>query len=141
MLGEAALTEKEAERYFEDYLQAIRAIAARKKQQKQKELLSSGDHISSGDSVSVKLSALHPRYSFAQQACVMTKLAERLFKLCQTAFEANIALTIDAKESERLEISLKLAEQMLKHPQLQGWHGLGLAVQAYQKRAVSVICD
>lgn len=139
MLGEAALTEKEAERYFEDYLKAIRAIAARKKQQKQKELLSSGDHISSGDSVSVKLSALHPRYSFAQQARVMTELAERLFKLCQTAFEANIALTIDAEESERLEISLKLTEQMLKHPQLQGWHGLGLAVQAYQKRAVSVI--
>jgi RHH-type proline utilization regulon transcriptional repressor/proline dehydrogenase/delta 1-pyrroline-5-carboxylate dehydrogenase len=129
MLGEAAFTEKDAALYYEEYFRAIQTMA--KRSESRGEL--------SGNSISVKLSALHPRYSFAQQERVMIELSEKLLKLCQAAFEANIALTVDAEESERLEISLKLIEQMALHPMLQGWHGLGLAVQAYQKRAVDVI--
>jgi RHH-type proline utilization regulon transcriptional repressor/proline dehydrogenase/delta 1-pyrroline-5-carboxylate dehydrogenase len=129
MLGEAAFTEKDAALYYEEYFRAIQTMAKS----------SEGRGELSGNSISVKLSALHPRYSFAQQERVMTELSEKLLKLCQAAFEANIALTVDAEESERLEISLKLIEQMAQHPMLQGWHGLGLAVQAYQKRAVDVI--
>jgi RHH-type proline utilization regulon transcriptional repressor/proline dehydrogenase/delta 1-pyrroline-5-carboxylate dehydrogenase len=129
MLGEAAFTQSDADRYFEDYLHAIHAIAQHSS--KKEEL--------SGNGISIKLSALHPRYSFAQQDRVMKELADRLLSLCQAAFERNIPLTIDAEESERLELSLKLIEKVAFHPSLKDWQGLGLAVQAYQKRAGKVI--
>jgi len=129
MLGEAAVTDADAERYFKEYLTAIHAIAE-----------SDGGYGKFyGDSISVKLSALHPRYSFSHEDRVIAELGDRLFLLCKAAAEANIPLTLDAEETERLEISLKLLSLMAHHPELKGWDGLGLAVQAYQKRASDVV--
>ncbi|MGI4851125.1 MAG: bifunctional proline dehydrogenase/L-glutamate gamma-semialdehyde dehydrogenase PutA [Janthinobacterium lividum] len=134
MLGEAAITQEEADRYFQDYLNAIQQLAkASSSQSKDSKFLSKKD------SISVKLSALHPRYTYVQEDRVMTELSGKILQLCQAAARANISLTIDAEESERLEMSLKLIEHIVYHPDLKGWYGLGVAVQAYQKRATQVI--
>lgn len=130
MLGESALTTVDATRYFEAYLDAIHSIGA--------------THAGTGDifaapSVSVKLSALHPRYSFTQHRRVMTELAPRLVDLAVAAKDAGIALTVDAEEAERLEISLEIFRAVYNDTKLTGYHGLGLAVQAYQRRATDVL--
>lgn len=129
MLGEAALTLKDAERYFAKYHDAIQTLARHQE----------GADLLKGPSISIKLSALHPRYEFAQHNRVLTELYDRLHALCAAAKHANIALTIDAEEASRLELSLELVEKLANDPQLAGWNGLGLALQAYQKRAVAVI--
>ncbi len=90
--------------------------------------------------VSIKLSALHPRYEVAQARRVFGELAPRLEVLAEQAAGAGIPITIDAEESERLELSLELFERLARAPALAGWDGLGLAVQAYQRRATHV-CD
>ncbi|WP_010302283.1 bifunctional proline dehydrogenase/L-glutamate gamma-semialdehyde dehydrogenase PutA [Candidatus Odyssella thessalonicensis] len=129
MLGEGAKTTQDAERYFHAYAEAIKAIANHK----------NNEDIYGQPSISVKLSALHPRYELAHRDRIFKELYPHILELCQNAKASGIALTIDAEESERLEISLELVEQLAKEPALQDWDGLGLAVQAYQKRARQVI--
>ncbi len=129
MLGEAALTAADAERYFENYARAIAALASRKRE----------EALMAGPGVSIKLSALHPRYHFAQRARVLEELPPRLLDLARRARDAGIHLTIDAEEAERLDLGLDLFERLYRDPALEGWSGLGIAVQAYQKRALVLI--
>jgi RHH-type proline utilization regulon transcriptional repressor/proline dehydrogenase/delta 1-pyrroline-5-carboxylate dehydrogenase len=129
MLGEAAYTEHDAKRYFLAYQQAIQAIG---KQAKQVNCLAN-------PGISVKLSALHPRYQYAQRARVIQELIPQVLKLAQLAKAANIHFTIDAEEADRLELSLDVIEAVFTDSSLSGWEGFGLAVQAYQKRAVPLI--
>jgi RHH-type proline utilization regulon transcriptional repressor/proline dehydrogenase/delta 1-pyrroline-5-carboxylate dehydrogenase len=129
MLGEAAVTMAQAERYFVDYTQAIRAIGG----------ASAGRGILGGPGISVKLSALHPRYSRSQIERVQAELYPRLKALAVLAREVDIGLNIDAEEADRLELSLDLLERLCHEPELAGWHGIGFVVQAYQKRCPFVI--
>ncbi|HEY0111728.1 MAG TPA: bifunctional proline dehydrogenase/L-glutamate gamma-semialdehyde dehydrogenase PutA [Allosphingosinicella sp.] len=119
MLGEAARTFPDAERYFAAYEDAIRAV---------------GSVAERGHSISVKLSALHPRYEVAQYDRCVPSLVEKVEALASLAKAADIAFTIDAEESERLEMSLDIIEAVAGLPSLKGWDGLGMAVQAYGKR-------
>jgi RHH-type proline utilization regulon transcriptional repressor/proline dehydrogenase/delta 1-pyrroline-5-carboxylate dehydrogenase len=130
MLGEAALTAADAGRFHAAYLEAIAVIGR------------SVDPAATAaglPSISVKLSALFARYELAQRERVHAVLAPRLLELAHAARDAGIALTVDAEESERLELSLELIERVCREPALRGWDGLGLAVQAYQKRAPEVL--
>lgn len=129
MLGESARTRADADRYFKAYETAIRAIGAAVK----------GRPMIDAPNISVKLSALHPRYEVAQADQVMRDLVPALLKLCQTAKDVGIGLMVDAEESERLEISLDILAAVSGDPSLKGWDGLGLAVQAYQKRALPTL--
>lgn len=129
MLGEAALTEADAQRYLRDYEMAIHAIGK----------ASNGRGIVEGPGISVKLSAIHPRYSRAQHDRVMTELLPRLKSLFLLAKQYDIGLNIDAEEADRLEISLDLIEALAHDPELAGWNGIGIVVQAYQKRCPYVI--
>ncbi|MGV7210993.1 trifunctional transcriptional regulator/proline dehydrogenase/L-glutamate gamma-semialdehyde dehydrogenase [Oxalobacteraceae bacterium A2-2] len=129
MLGEAALTEHDAANYYKSYEHAIHAIGK----------ASNGRGIQDGPGISVKLSALHPRYSRAQRERVMAELLPRLVKLVQLAKHYNIGLNIDAEEADRLELSLDLMEAMAFDPSLAGFDGIGFVVQAYQKRCPFVI--
>ena len=129
MLGEAALTEDDAQAYYRSYEKAIHAIGQ----------ASNGRGIKDGPGISVKLSALHPRYSRAQHARVMEELLPRLRKLVLLAKHYNIGLNIDAEEAERLEISLDLMEAMAFDQALAGFDGIGFVVQGYQKRCPFVI--
>ncbi|HEY7929765.1 MAG TPA: bifunctional proline dehydrogenase/L-glutamate gamma-semialdehyde dehydrogenase PutA, partial [Steroidobacteraceae bacterium] len=129
MLGEAAFTAADAERYRGAYERAIRAVGAA--------IAHGGDADSYG--VSIKLSALHPRYVFSQRERVMGELLPRLQALARLACHLRVPLTLDAEEAERLELSLDLLAALLADPQLRDWPALGLAVQAYQKRALAVL--
>ncbi|CDG85875.1 trifunctional transcriptional regulator/proline dehydrogenase/L-glutamate gamma-semialdehyde dehydrogenase [Janthinobacterium agaricidamnosum] len=124
MLGEAALTEADASNYYVSYEMAIHAIGR----------ASNGRGIQQGPGISVKLSALHARYSRAQRARVMAELLPRLKSLLLLAKKYNIGLNIDAEESDRLELSLDLMEALAFDPELAGFDGIGYVVQAYQKR-------
>lgn len=129
MLGEAALTEKDAAAYLASYSQAIHAIGK----------ASNGRGIYEGPGISIKLSALHPRYSRAQYERVMEELYPRLLSLTLQARQYDIGINIDAEEADRLEISLDLLEKLCFEPQLAGWNGIGFVIQAYQKRCPFVI--
>src|SRR5216684_9320837 len=129
MLGEAARTMEDAERYHGAYRRAIAAIGK----------AASGRAIEAAPGISVKLSALHPRYEMAQHGRVMRELLPSLLALARDARALGIGFTIDAEEADRLELSLDLIEALALAPDLAGWDGLGLAVQAYQKRALPVI--
>ncbi len=129
MLGEAAMTAHDAARYLRDYETAIHAIGK----------ASNGRGIFGGPGISIKLSALHPRYSRSQQDRVMGELYPVLVRLCALAKRYDIGLNIDAEEADRLELSLDLLERLAQEPQLQGWQGLGFVIQAYQKRCPFVI--
>lgn len=129
MLGEAARTAADAEGYFERYLAAISAVGA----------VSAGAGPVRGPGVSVKLSALHPRFEVAQYDRLRGELLPRLITLARAARELDIALTVDAEEAERLDITLDMVARLCAEPGLAGWEGLGLAVQAYQKRAHAVL--
>ncbi|MEO0465046.1 MAG: bifunctional proline dehydrogenase/L-glutamate gamma-semialdehyde dehydrogenase PutA [Pseudomonadota bacterium] len=130
MLGEGARTRADAERYFTAYQAAIESVAEAGNPALPPEA-------SSG--ISVKLSALHPRYDALHEARVMDELYPRLLRLARQAAAANINFCLDAEEADRLVISLKLLERLTGESELAGWTGLGLAVQAYQKRALAVI--
>ncbi len=130
MLGEAALTEADAQRYFKAYHDAITRIG---------EAAEAGGDIFAAPSISVKLSALHPRYEFTQYDRVMQELVPRVAELAVHASESGIALTVDAEESERLEISLQVFERVYRDGALRDYEGLGLALQTYQRRARSVL--
>ena len=129
MLGEAALTDSDAKNYYASYEQAIHAIGK----------ASNGRGIKDGPGISIKLSALHPRYSRAQQTRVMTELLPRVRSLVLLARQYNIGINIDAEEADRLEISLDLLEALAFDESLAGFEGIGLVVQAYQKRCPFVI--
>jgi RHH-type proline utilization regulon transcriptional repressor/proline dehydrogenase/delta 1-pyrroline-5-carboxylate dehydrogenase len=129
MLGEAALTAHDAQRYFLAYRHAIHAVGAAYR----------GHGPIAGGSVSVKLSALHPRYVYTQQGRIMRELLPRLLELAQLAQRHDIGLVIDAEEADRLALSLDLIEALMASSSLADWAGLGVAVQAYQKRAPAVI--
>lgn len=129
MLGEAAMTAEDAARYLTDYEMAIRAIGK----------ASAGRGIFEGPGISIKLSALHPRYSRAKIERVTTELLPRLKSLALLARRYDIGLNIDAEEADRLELSLDLLEVLCFDPDLAGWNGIGFVVQAYQKRCPFVI--
>ncbi|HEY0231047.1 MAG TPA: bifunctional proline dehydrogenase/L-glutamate gamma-semialdehyde dehydrogenase PutA, partial [Dokdonella sp.] len=129
MLGEAALTAADAERYHRAYKDAIGALGRR------------GPFASVIDapSISVKLSALHPRYEVAKRARAHAELTPKLLELAQLAMKNGIGMTVDAEEADRLELSLDVIGAVFADPSLEGWNGFGLAVQGYQKRAPFVI--
>lgn len=129
MLGEGARTQQDADKYFASYAQAIKVIGEAAK--------GKGPRRSPG--ISVKLSAIHPRYEFTHKERVMAELPAKLKELCLLAKHYDIGLTVDAEESERLDISLDIIELVFSDPDLSGWNGFGLAVQSYQKRAMFVI--
>jgi len=129
MLGEAALTAADAQRYLAAYENAIDAIGD----------ASAGKGVYAGPGISIKLSALHPRYSRPQRERVLAELLPRLLHLAQRAGRRDIGLNLDAEEADRLELSLDLFERLAADPALIGWNGLGFVVQAYQKRARAVI--
>ena len=129
MLGEAARTAFHAEHYTHAYVQAIDAIAS----------VSRSDDIRANPGVSIKLSALHPRYEFYQRQRVLDKLIPSTLVLAQKAKSANLGLNIDAEEADRLDLSLDVIETVLSHPSLEGWDGFGVVVQAYGQRAPLVI--
>lgn len=129
MLGEGARTYKDADRYYKAYEDAIKVIGKAAK--------GKGPRTSPG--ISVKLSAIHPRYDHLKYEKVVPEITERLKQLCLLAKEYDIGLTVDAEESERLEISLDIIESVFSDSDLGDWAGFGLAVQSYQKRAMFVI--
>jgi len=132
MLGEGARTQADALRYAQSYSDAIAALA---------QAAAPGRGPQGNDGISIKLSALHPRYEDGQSARVMAELVPRVWALCEQAARADINLTIDAEEVERLELSLEVFDALLQRvaqhwPQ---WRGLGLALQAYQSRALELV--
>ncbi|PZU57842.1 MAG: bifunctional proline dehydrogenase/L-glutamate gamma-semialdehyde dehydrogenase [Sphingobium sp.] len=129
MLGEGARTAADAERYEHIYAGAIEAVGA----------ASNGAGPEHGHGVSVKLSALSPRYEAVQEARVWDELYPRVRRLALIAARHDLNFAIDAEEADRLVISLKLVDRLARDPELGGWTGLGVVVQAYQKRAPFVI--
>ncbi len=129
MLGEAATTHADAERYYRDYENAIHAIGK----------ASAGRGIYEGPGISIKLSALHPRYSRSQADRVMGELLPKVKALALLSKRYNIGLNIDAEEADRLELSLDLLEELCLDPDLSGWDGIGFVVQAYGKRCPFVL--
>jgi RHH-type proline utilization regulon transcriptional repressor/proline dehydrogenase/delta 1-pyrroline-5-carboxylate dehydrogenase len=132
MLGEAARTSEDAERYASRYHDAVRAIAAWAGPPRAQ----SDEELERRSGLSVKLSALHPRYQPSQEVRLTAELLPRLKELALAMREAWLPLTIDAEEQDRLDLSLALLQPLLADPALSGWNGLGLAVQAYSKRAL-----
>ncbi len=129
MLGEGARTLMDADRYFESYLDAIDSIgktASRRGPIK-------------GPGISVKLSAIHPRFEFSQRMRIMSELVPRLKILALRAKSYDIGFTVDAEEADRLDLSLDVIAAVFSDPELAGWQGYGLAIQAYQKRALLVV--
>ncbi|MFN7219592.1 MAG: proline dehydrogenase family protein, partial [Burkholderiales bacterium] len=133
MLGEAAMTAADAERYFHAYESAITSIAASAR------AAQPGASVFDAPGISVKLSALHPRYEHANRTRVRDEMLPKLMRLAEMARDGGIGLTFDAEETERLELSLELFADVFGDPRFAGYEGLGLAVQAYQKRAMPVI--
>ena len=129
MLGEGARTMADADRYFRAYMDAIEKISAANDEAT----------VIESDGISVKFSALHPRYEFARRETVMSEMLPRIVALAAAARAGGIGFTIDAEEAERLDISLDIFEHLARDPELGDWDGLGLVVQAYQKRAPYVI--
>jgi RHH-type proline utilization regulon transcriptional repressor/proline dehydrogenase/delta 1-pyrroline-5-carboxylate dehydrogenase len=129
MLGEGARTKADAARYLDSYRAALTAVGQD----------AQGAGPIAGNGVSVKLSALHPRYDARHQDQVLAELTPGLIELAQLAKQYNIGLCLDAEEADRLVLSLKLLDRLAAEPSLAGWNGLGLAVQAYQKRATEVV--
>jgi len=129
MLGEAAMTDADAARYYTAYEQAIEHIGA----------TAQGANVIERPGISIKLSALHPRYSRAQKTRVMTELYPKLRQLTLLAQTHNIGINIDAEETDRLELSLDLLEQLCWEPALANFNGIGFVIQAYQKRCPYVV--
>ncbi|MEM6623473.1 MAG: bifunctional proline dehydrogenase/L-glutamate gamma-semialdehyde dehydrogenase PutA [Pseudomonadota bacterium] len=129
MLGEAARTEADAQRYHGAYAQAIATLAGH----------ANAHDIRQNPGISVKLSALHPRYELAQAPHMLAQLTARTLQLAQAAKAAGMGLNIDAEEADRLDLSLDVIEAVLSDPSLAGWDGFGVVVQAYGPRAAHVI--
>jgi RHH-type proline utilization regulon transcriptional repressor/proline dehydrogenase/delta 1-pyrroline-5-carboxylate dehydrogenase len=131
MLGEAAMTQADAERYGRSYADAIASIAKHEQ--------AGVGTVFTRNSISVKLSALHPRLEFVKRERVLREIMPRVLPLCMAARDAGIGFTVDAEEADRLELQLDIFEALASARELAGWDGLGLAVQAYQKRAPAVL--
>jgi len=129
MLGEAARTEADAKRYRAAYAEAIAVLATR----------CTASHVRDNPGVSVKLSALHPRYEFSKRDRVLDELVERTLALALMARGANMGFNVDAEEAERLDLSLDVIAAVLADPRLAGWDGFGIVIQAYGQRASHVI--
>ncbi len=129
MLGEGALTASDAERYYQSYCSAISALSEQ----------ATSDYVYANPGISVKLSALYPRYEPLHHDRAVKELSQKLLALTHQSHAGNISLTVDAEESERLEMSLDIFAAVFVQADLNGWSGFGLAVQAYQKRALPVI--
>ncbi|CEA05583.1 bifunctional proline dehydrogenase/pyrroline-5-carboxylate dehydrogenase [Pseudomonas saudimassiliensis] len=129
MLGEAALTRADAARYLADYQQAIAALAA-----------DSYTGNAPRPTISIKLSALHPRYEAGHEQQVLEELGASLLTLLRQARAGGVGVTLDAEEADRLELSLQVFAQAYRHPELTGWQDFGMVVQAYSKRALPVLC-
>ena len=129
MLGEGARTMQDAQRYFDAYLAAIRTIGQ----------LETADNVYDANGISVKFSALHPRYEYLQEARVMNEMLPRVRELALEAKKFGLGFTIDAEEADRLDISLDLLEALARDPELANWDGLGFVLQAYSKRAPFVV--
>lgn len=129
MLGEAARTQDDAEKYYQAYSHAINEISR----------VSNPDQLMDNPGVSIKLSALHPRYEFNKHDEVVKAVTPLLLSLAMQAKSAGINLTVDAEEARLLELSLDVFQKVYATPGLEGWDGLGLALQSYQKRAWYVI--
>ena len=130
MLGEAALTNRDAGRYHDAYLSTIETIGRNE---------TASGSLLERSGISVKLSALNPRFEFVQKNRVLAELADRLLVLARAARDAGIGLTVDAEEANRLELMLEVFEKVFMSGELDGWPGLGIAVQCYQKRALPVL--
>ena len=129
MLGEGARTPADAQHYFDAYMKSIKSVGE----------ANDKDTAIAADGISVKFSALHPRYEFAQKDIVMADMLPKIRRLALAAKKYNIGFTIDAEEAARLDISLDIFEALARDPALGGWDGLGIVVQAYQKRAPYVL--
>ncbi len=129
MLGEGARTQEDADRYFASYSSAITAIGE----------AAGNEPLPARPGISVKLSALHPRYEWVSRERVMKELVPVLLDLAQQAKQYDMNFTVDAEEADRLELSLDVIAAVFADPSLEGWDGFGLAIQAYQKRAIEVI--
>ena len=129
MLGEGARTARDAERYFASYSAAIEAIGR----------AAGNEPLPNRPGISVKLSALHPRYEALSRERVMAELVPRLVQLAEKARGFDLNVTVDAEEADRLDLSLEVIAAAFASPSLAGWDGFGLAIQAYQKRAAAVI--
>ncbi|MFT6657546.1 bifunctional proline dehydrogenase/L-glutamate gamma-semialdehyde dehydrogenase PutA [Maritalea sp.] len=129
MLGEGARTEEDAQRYHKAYLNAIERLAKE---------CTFGD-VRQNPGISIKLSALHPRYEYIKRDTVVNEMVARVIELVKPAAAAHMGLNIDAEEADRLDLSLDIIEKVLKHPELAGWDGFGVVVQAYGPRASFVI--
>ncbi len=129
MLGEAAMTRADAKRYALAYARAIEGIA---------KACTKGS-VETNPGISIKLSALHPRYEVSQEVRIMTELVPVVRDLARAAKAANMGFNVDAEEQDRLVLSLKVIEAVLSDPELTGWDGFGVVVQAYGKRAGAVI--
>ena len=128
MLGEAACTHDDAERYFKAYARAIEQIGT-----------VPGEQVADKPGISIKLSALHPRYEYAQREAVLNELLPRTQVLVNMAAKANIGLNIDAEEADRLDLSLDIIESLMKNMAAPDWDGFGVVVQAYSRRALPVL--
>ncbi|HEX4504965.1 MAG TPA: bifunctional proline dehydrogenase/L-glutamate gamma-semialdehyde dehydrogenase PutA [Alphaproteobacteria bacterium] len=129
MLGEAALTDRDARRYYKSYEAAIHAIGKS----------NAGRGPIAGPGISIKLSALHPRYELKKRGRVLKELYPRILELAVLAKSYDMGCTIDAEEADRLDLSLDIIGRLIHAPELKGWNGLGLAVQAYSKRILPLI--
>jgi RHH-type proline utilization regulon transcriptional repressor/proline dehydrogenase/delta 1-pyrroline-5-carboxylate dehydrogenase len=129
MLGESALTSADAKKYFNDYIKAVEAVGKNKY----------ANDKTPAPTVSIKLSALHPRYEVANEARVMTEMHDTVLELLLRARDLDVGITIDAEEADRLELSLALFEKLYRNPKLQGWGKFGIVVQAYSKRALPTL--
>lgn len=129
MLGEAARTQDDAQKYYRAYADALDKVAAH----------ASSDNPRRNHGISIKLSALHPRYEFGHAEKVVPEIVALLKPLAIKARQANVQITIDAEEAERLDISMDVLSALIALPELQGWFGFGFVVQAYQRRAMPLL--
>jgi len=130
MLGEAALSQETADRFYRAYLDGIEAIGAE---------TGSDQSLFDAPGISIKLSALHPRFEYAKRDRVLAELVPRLETLARRARESNVSVAVDTEESERLELTLDVFTALYSRPAFDGWEGLGFALQCYQKRALPVV--
>jgi RHH-type proline utilization regulon transcriptional repressor/proline dehydrogenase/delta 1-pyrroline-5-carboxylate dehydrogenase len=130
MLGEAALSQETADRFYDSYLEGIEAIAAHSR---------ADQPVFGAPGISIKLSALHPRFEYAKRERVLAELVPRLETLARRAREANVGVAVDTEESERLELTLDVFTALFSRAAFDGWEGLGFALQCYQKRALPVV--
>ncbi|WP_241760100.1 proline dehydrogenase family protein, partial [Anaplasma marginale] len=130
VLGEAAKTRADADKYFAAYMGALETLGSNAQ---------AVDDLGSRHGISVKLSSLHPRYEFGQADYVLKDISSKLLELCQVAKKYNVKLTVDAEEARRLELSLMILDTVFSDSSLNGWEGLGFVIQAYQKRALAAI--